>query len=120
MANCPVCLQPPCFSTAPGLGETASGMNPEPSEVRPHGGGGKGKMEGRVRSATCGHLVSGKPGRFPLIGRAICSSWDGLKGRIPLVKNQCGAGILRSEHRGIVSGAAEESRQVAPSVRECV
>lgn len=36
------------------------------------------------------------------------------------MKKQWGAGILSSEHRRIVSGAAEEGRQVAPSVRECV
>lgn len=45
VANCPVCHKPPCFSTAPGLGETASGMTPKPFEVRPHGGGGEGKTE---------------------------------------------------------------------------
>lgn len=36
------------------------------------------------------------------------------------MKKQRGAGISSSEHRRLVSGAAEEDRQVAPSVRECV
>lgn len=82
--------------------------------------GERGQSGGEVRAATCGHLVLGEPRRFPLIGRAICSSWDGLKGRILPVKKQWGAGILSSVHQRIVSGAAEEGRQVAPSVRDYV
>lgn len=87
-------------------------MTPEPSEVRSHGG----VRAERRGAATCGHLVSGEPRRFPLIGRAICSSWDGLKGRILSVKKQRGAGISSSEQQRIVSGAAEERRHLAPSV----
>lgn len=36
------------------------------------------------------------------------------------MKKQWGAGILSSVHQRIVSGAAEEGRQVAPSVRDYV